>query len=82
MTGKPASCPPSLSVAAVTTTLRPSTAALITTMLAGAYVVSGAGWIPPIAAIALLATVASWLVSIVRIRAESRERRDVERSLR
>jgi hypothetical protein len=55
--------------------------ALVTTGLAAAYVVSEADWIPPLAGAALLATVIACVVAMFRVREESRERREAERSL-
>jgi hypothetical protein len=54
---------------------------IVTTALAAAYAVSEAGWIPPLATAALIATIISAVITFWRTRAETLEREDVERSL-
>jgi predicted benzoate:H+ symporter BenE len=55
--------------------------ALVATALAAGYVLTEAAWIPPLAGVALLATVVCSFVTARRIREESRERQAVERML-
>lgn len=52
-----------------------------TTLLAAAYIVTGAGWLPPLAGAFLVATMIACVVAILRARAEALERRQVRRSL-